>query len=213
MTSTIVEKLSSHKQNLEAHFKKASKFLVKCQILEPYVEKGTLHGCICPWEIGESADEGAFPIVEDFHDTLEAIWVWSYYTKVSSKQTFKLNIKWAWKCIIENWKRFIKEETTNGSLYDCSFLLFTGTFYEKVFSDNKYEKLILNAGNHLEKYLRKLESTKGREYYDPFWMTFCLGLAAKRLRHEKWFRTAETFVKNNIVFAKSLLKCRKGTTP
>lgn len=28
-------------------------FLVKCQIIEPFVEKGTLHGCVCPWEIGD----------------------------------------------------------------------------------------------------------------------------------------------------------------
>ncbi|MEM3699552.1 MAG: hypothetical protein QXL57_01625 [Candidatus Bathyarchaeia archaeon] len=199
MTDVILEKLYAHKQNLETHFEKASKFLVKCQIIEPYVEKGTLHGCICPWEIGEFADEGAFPILEDFHDTLEAIWVWSYYTEVSRKQTFKPNITWAWEYITENWKRFIKEEKTDGGLYDCSFLLFSGAFYEKVFSDNKYEELIIKAGNHLEKYLEKLESTKGREYHDPFWMTFCLGLVAKQLKQGKWFRTAETFVKNKIV--------------
>jgi hypothetical protein len=202
MTSTLLERLSTHKQNLEAYFEKASKFLVECQILEPYVEKGTLRGCVCPWEIGESADEGAFPILEDFHDTLEAIWVWSYYTKVSRKQTFKSNIEWAWRYVTENWKRFIKEEKTNGSLYDCSFVLFSGIFYEKVFNDNKYEKLIMHAGAHLEKFLRKLKSTKGREYHDPFWMTYCLGLAAKQLKQEKWFRTAKTFVKNKIVFAK-----------
>ncbi|MEM3825704.1 MAG: hypothetical protein QXG27_06140 [Candidatus Bathyarchaeia archaeon] len=202
MTCDILEKLDAHRQKLEVHFEKASKFLVKCQIIEPYVEKGTLHGCICPWEIGESTDEGVFPVVEDFHDTLEAIWVWSYYTKISRKQTFKPHIEWAWEYVTKNWKRFIKEEKTNGSLYDCSFVLFGGTFYQKVFSDNKYEKLVVSAGNHLEKYLGKLESTKGREYYDPFWMTFCLGLAAKQLKQEKWFRTAETFVKNNIVLAK-----------
>jgi hypothetical protein len=198
--SKLLKKLDNHRQNLEVHFKKASGFLVKCQIIEPYVEKGTLHGCVCPWEIGESAEQGAFPIVEDFHDTLEAIWVWSYYTKVSGKQTFKPNVDWAWEYIVSNWKRFIgEEERENKSLYDCSYVLFTGNLYSNVFKDDKYKRLIIQAGNSLETHLSSLKSTEGREYSDPFWMAYCLGLAAKSLERERWFRTVETFVKNTIV--------------
>jgi len=197
--SELLEKLDHHRQDLKAHFRKASKFLVKCQITKPYIERGTLHGCVCPWEIGESAEEGAFPIVEDFHDTLEAIWVWSHYTKVSREQTFKPNIDWAWEYIVKNWKRFIgEEETENKSLYDCSYVLFSGTFYQKVFNDTKYEKLIIHAGNRLEKYLNALKSTEGREYYDPFWLVYCLSLAAKSLKRRELFNTAENFVKRTI---------------
>lgn len=197
--SELLEKLDRHRQNLEVHFRKASKFMVKCQIIEPYVERGTLHGCICPWEIGESTDEGAFPILEDFHDTLEAVWIWSYYTKVSRKQTFKPNIDWAWEYAVKNWKRFIGEEKAwDKSLYDCSSALLSGTFYKQAFNDSKYEKLILQAGNRLEKYLNSLKSTDAREYYDPFWMTYCLSLAARSLKQKKWLKTAETFVKNTV---------------
>jgi hypothetical protein len=197
--SALLKRLGQHRRNLPIHFEKASSFLVKCQIIEPYVEKGMLHGCVCPWEIGESAEEGAFPILEDFHDTLEAIWVWSYYTKASHKQTFKPNIDWAWEYIVKNWNRFIgKDETANKSLYDCSYVLFSGTLYEKVFNDYKYEKLVTEAGNRLEKYLIKLKSTEAREYYDPFWMTYCLSLAAKSLKKEKWLKTAEKFAKETI---------------
>ena len=196
----LLQKVSDHKQNMKVHFGKASRFLVKCQIVEPYVKEGTLHGCICPWEIGESAEEGAFPILEDFHDTLEAIWVWSYHTKISHKQTFKPNIDWAWEYIVKNWKRFMgKEEKQNKSLYECSYVLFSGTFYKKVFNYNKYEKLILQAGNRLENHINKLKSTEGREYSDPFWRTYCLSLAAKSLKKREWLETAETFVKRTIV--------------
>jgi len=199
-SSSLLKRLNVHRRYLPIHFEKASQFLVKCQIVEPYVEKGTLHGCICPWEIGESAEEGAFPIVEDFHDTLEAIWVWSYFTKVSHKQNFKPNIDWAWKYIVKNWGRFIgKEKNEDKCLYDCSYVLLSRIFYEKVFNDNKYEKLVTQAGNRLEKYLNTLKSTEGREYYDPFWMSYCLGLAAKSLKQKKWLRNAETFVKKTIV--------------
>jgi len=198
--SDILEKLGNHKQDLEAHFRKASKFLVKCQIIEPYVEKGALYGCVCPWEIGESAEEGAFPILEDFHDTLEAIWVWSYYTQISRKQTFKPNINWAWEYIIKNWKRFVGEEKAeNKSLYDCSHVLLSGTLYEKVFMDDKYAELIIKAGNRLEKYLSKLKSTKGKGIYDPFWMAYCLSLATKLLKQRGWLRTAKTFAEKTIV--------------
>lgn len=198
--SSSLERLNQHRKGLQTHFRKASDFLVKCQIIEPYVEKGTLHGCVCPWEIGESAEQGAFPILEDFHDTLEAIWVWSYHTKVSGKQTFKPNVDWAWEYIVNNWKRFIGEgEKESKSLYDCSYVLFTGDLYSKVFKDDRYKRLITQAGNRLETHLISLKSTEGREYFDPFWMAYCLGLAAKSLERERWFRTVETFVKNTIV--------------
>ncbi|NWG10938.1 hypothetical protein HXY33_04205 [Candidatus Bathyarchaeota archaeon] len=194
------EKLIRHRQNLKTHFRQASEFLVKCQIIKPYVEKGTLHGSVCPWEIGNSADEGAFPILEDFHDTLEAIWVWSYYTNAFREQSFQRNIEWAWEYIVNNWKRFIgKNESENKSLYDYSHILFSGTFYTKAFNDNRYEQLILQAGNRLENHLKKLKSTEGREYCDPFWMAHCLGLAAKTLKRQRWLKTAKTFVERSIV--------------
>jgi hypothetical protein len=197
---SLQKQFNQHRQNLPIHFEKASQFLLKCQIIEPYVEKGTLHGCVCPWEIGESAEEGAFPILEDFHDTLEAIWVWSYCTQVSHKQTFKSNIDWAWEYIVRSWNRFIgKEEAAGKSLYDCSHILHSGILYKKVFNDTRYEKLLIRAGNRLENYLRKLKSTKAREYYDPFWMAYCLSLAARALKRGKWLRTIETFVKEAIV--------------
>ena len=198
--SSLLEQFDLHRQNLPIHFEKASQFLMKCQIVGPYVEKGTLHGCVCPWEIGESAEEGAFPILEDFHDTLEAIWVWSYCTQVSCKQTFKPNIDWAWEYIIKNWNRFIgEEEAGSKSLYDCSHMLHSGILYEKVFNDGRYEGFLIMAGNRLESYLSELNSTKAREYYDPFWMVYCLSLAAEALRCGKWLRTVEAFVKEMIV--------------
>lgn len=200
--STLLKRLDEHRKGLKIHFQRASEFLVRCQIIEPYIEKGTLHGCVCPWEIGDSAEEGAFPILEDFHDTLEAIWVWCFHSKVSGDRTFKPNIDWAWEYIVGNWKRFVGGEETRGkSLYDCSYVLFSGAFYATVFEDERYAKKILQAGNRLEKCLDKLTSTKGREYYDPFWMAHCLGLAAKTLGQEKWLETTKAFVKRNVINA------------
>ena len=182
----LLWELRKQGRGLKNHFKKASKFLIKCQIAAPYVTKGTLLGCVCPWEIGESADEGAFPIVEDFHDTLEAVWVWSLYTKVSGNMSFRSNIDRALEYVTSNWNRFIgNEERTGKSLYDCSYVLFSGTLFASVFDEKKYRVQFLLAGNRLAEYLSTLESTDGREYSDPFWMAHCLGLAATKLRQKR----------------------------
>lgn len=202
--SSLVEKLRNHERGLKGHLKNASNFLVKCQIIEPYVERGVLHGCVCPWEIGESADEGAFPILEDYHDTLEAIWVWSLYSKASGDLSFEPNIGWAWKYIVSNWKRFIGEKRGKGkSLYDCSYVLFSGTMHGTVLDVSGHKGLLLQAGNRLTEYLATLESTEGREYYDPFWMVNCLGLAARKLMQERWRKVAETFVEKTVVDVKT----------
>jgi hypothetical protein len=198
----LLEELRKQGRGLENHLKKASKFLINCQIAAPYVTKGTLLGCVCPWEIGESADEGAFPIVEDFHDTLEAVWVWSLYTKVSGNMSFRSNVDRAWEYVIDNWGRFIgNEERTGKSLYDCSYVLFSGTLFASVFDEKKYWVQFLLAGNRLAEYLSTVESTDGREYSDPFWMAHCLGLAATKLRQKRWGTIAQTFVKHKAMDA------------
>jgi hypothetical protein len=195
----LLEQLEKHRRGLKGHLQKASEFLIKCQIVAPYVERGTLHGCVCPWEIMESADEGAFPILEDFHDTLEAIWVWSLYTKVSGDMSFRPSVDWAWKYIIKNWNRFIgKENMKDKGLYDCSYVLFSGTLLASVF-DGKCQSQFLPAGNRLAEHLSRLNSTDGREYYDPYWMAYSLELAARKLKQTQWRLAAEAFVKNTMI--------------
>jgi hypothetical protein len=197
----LLHKLERHKKNLSEHFRKASEFLVKCQIIEPYVDKGKLYGCVCPWEIGESADEGAFPILEDFHDTLEAIWVWSYCTEISDEHAFKPNIDWAWEYIIKNWNRFIgtNQETAPKSLYGCSYVLHSGTLHKEAFNNESHSRRVLQAGNRLQQHLVNLKTTEDREYRDPFWMAHCLASAARRTDNKVWLKTARRFVEKTIV--------------
>ena len=180
------------------YFKNASDFLVKCQIIEPYVQKGILRGSVCPWEIGV-ADAYGFTILEDFHDTLEAMWVWSYYTKVSRKDTYKSNIEMGWNYVTTNFERFIPPRKENEALYDCSQVILCGSFYEKIFADNSYQKWIETAGNRLARYLLKTRSSRGREYSDPWWMASCLASAAQSLGHDEWLETATTFVRRSII--------------
>lgn len=191
-------RLKRHEEGLEKHFKNASDFLVKCQIIEPYIEKGTLRGCVCPWEIGTFDREG-FTILEDFHDTLEAIWVWSYYTKLSGKDTYKSNIEKGWEYIIANWERFIPSAQKDEGLYDCSHVILSGALYEKVFADKCYHKLLDFAGDRLASRLLKIRSVRGKGYSDPWWMTACLAYVAQSLKHHKWLEVSTGFVKRNLI--------------
>lgn len=197
----LEKRLKLHRENAEKVFAEASNFLVRCQIIEPYVEKGALYGCLCPWEIVQSAEENALPILEDFHDTLEAIWVWTCHVKLSKRHTYKPNIEWAWNYVAKNWKRFISQKPPQGSkcLYDCAHLLNAGTFYEKVFRDKKMRRFMETAGNHIATHLSRFPSPKPREYSDPFWMTTCLAYAAKHVEKPKWLETAKKYLKRRVL--------------
>lgn len=190
--------LKRHVKDLESHFKNASDFLVKCQIIEPYVQKGILRGSVCPWEIGVS-DTYGFTILEDFHDTLEAIWVWSYYTKVSGDVSYKPNIEMGWKYVAANFERFIPPHKRDEGLYDCSQVILSGSLYEKVFADKSYHKWLETAGNRLARYLSKIRSIRGREYSDPWWMTTCLASAARSLGRREWLEVATNLVRWGII--------------
>lgn len=191
-------RLKRHEDALEKHFKNASDFLVKCQIVEPYVEKGVLRGCVCPWEIGTFDREG-FTILEDFHDTLEAIWVWSYYSKLSERDSYKFNIEAAWRYITANRERFIPSAKKTEGLYDCFHVILSGALYEKVFADKSYHNLLDFAGDRLASHLLKIRSVKGKGYLDPWWMTACLAHVAQSLKYHKWLDVSTGFVKRNII--------------
>jgi hypothetical protein len=197
----LQERLRFHKKHFKTVLTEASRFLLKCQIAKPYVEQGSLYGCVCPWEIVESVEGNAFPILEDFHDTLEAIWVWTFHTKVLGKNDFKPNVDAAWSYVTKNWKRFISKNSTSigKGLYDCSHLLNTGILYENIFDDKQFRWLMEIAGKNLEVHLSNFPSTKAREYSDPFWMVTCLAHAAKHLEKQKWLETARKYVKKHVV--------------
>ena len=182
--SELRAQLKQHRRNLLKHLQHASEFLVRCQVLEPYVEKGSLRGTVCPWEIA-TADPLGFTIFEDFHDTLQAIWVWSYYTYKSHRSTFLLHIKSAWDYILKNFHRFIPPSNQNQGLYDSAHLLNTALIYKQTFADNFLHTWVEEAGNRLAIHLDTLRRARGRSYSDPWWMTYCLASAAQEFGFSK----------------------------
>jgi hypothetical protein len=200
---TTSARLKTHVSNFEKHLKNASDFLVKCQIAEPYVQKGILQGSLCPWEIGV-ADTSGLTILEDFHDTLEALWVWCYYTRVSNKQTYTPNIEMGWNYIVNNFERHIPPTDENKGLYDCSLVILSGSLYEDTFSNRTHHRWIEDAGNRLAHYL---DSISSRTCYSDFWvescfvwwMAVCLGSAAQLTSNQEWLRIARIFVRHTVI--------------
>jgi hypothetical protein len=197
-------RLKKHEKDLERHFENASDFLVKCQIVEPYVQKGILQGSVCPWEIGVVDIQG-LTILEDFHDTLEAMWVWCYYTMISKKHTYEPNIEMGWNYIVTNFERHIPSAKENEGLYNCSHVILCGCLYEEIFSDNSYHKWIEDAGNRLAHYFLNLGASR-KDYSDfwtescfAWWVASCLGYAGQFLGNKRWLETARTFVSRTII--------------
>ena len=200
----IRTRLKRHEKGLKKHFKKASYFLVKCQISDPYVNSGTLRGSVCPWEIG-AADTWGLTILEDFHDTLEAIWVWCYYTGITRKYTYEPNIDMAWKYITTNFERFIPPDKEDEGLYDCSNVILCGSLYEKIFADKSYHEWIETAGNRLARYFLKIGASP-KDYSDwmvescwAWWLASCLGHVAQFLGNNEWLEAAKVFVKRTVI--------------
>ena len=154
-------------------FAKASRFLVKCQIVEPYVESGLLYGAVCPWEMASG-----WPVLEDFHDTLEAIWVWACYAKLSGDRSFDGRLSSAVRYAASNAPRFLVPE--NRSLYyDCSHVLLATIALERARGDERLRQAASKSARLLAKYLASLREMRGREYGDPWWMAACLSWYAR----------------------------------
>ncbi len=194
----LLQRLKFHRKGLIRYLKYASQFLTKCQVLEPYVDSGLLRGTVCPWEIVETGRVKK-AIMEDFHDTLEAIWVWSYYTYESNEPTFVSHIEMAWDYVLQNFDRFIPPNQDQVGLYDCAHLLNTNLIYQRAFADDEFIEWVDIAGNRLARYLKSLSPVKGREYSDPWWMTTCLANAAQGLGNSQWLEVAIEFVHKTII--------------
>lgn len=173
-------------------FKKASKFLVKCQVSDPYVVEGLLKGVVSPWEIS-----GDRPILEDFHDTLEASWIWTFYTMISDDKSFLSNISLAWLYVTSNWDRFINQD----AIYDCTHVMFAGSLYEKAFKVIKYRELMDHCASIVANHIESRDNADGREYSDPWWATAILAWYGKHVANPRFLGIAKRFINRFLVEA------------
>lgn len=169
-------------------FARASRFLVRCQIVEPYVREGLLYGAVCPWEIAHG-----WPLLEDFHDTLEAVWVWACYTKLSGDYSFIEQLEKAVEYVASNTHRFLV--SGNRSLYyDCSHMLLAAIALERARGCGRLMRAASKCADLLTEYLSSLRSMDKREYGDPWWMIASLSWYARHNENHKLLSFAKDLV-------------------
>ena len=170
-TDTLETRLNHHLSRKQAILTGASGFLARCQWMEEDEFKGT----VCPWELNRGLD-----FQEDFHDTLEALWVWNRYRKASQNSNFDRNMELALKYIRKNAERivFSKEAYPVTRCYDAAFLLLLDMELEGL------EKEMTKAGELLKEAIRRLERFDQREYRNPLWHCSILYEYGKKIGDE-----------------------------
>ena len=164
----VEDLLSRYERSLVEHVQKAAMFLTKCQLIEPWVSEGRLYGCVSPWELGKWL--GAY---EDFHDTLEAIWVWAVYRYLTGDSAFDHNMRAAVTYVTKNYDRFLNTSSP-AFMYDASHVLHTSYVLEALLGDASLQDIAKQIVDSLLKYVLNLSSLQGRAYDDPWWAIACL---------------------------------------
>jgi len=117
-------------------------------------------GTVCPWELNKGLD-----FQEDFHDTLEALWVWNRYRKTFDAPDFDENITLARDYIERTSERvvFSRDAHPITRCYDAAFLLLLGMELPGL------EEHMTKAADILKNAVKGLERFDQREYRNPFW--------------------------------------------
>lgn len=186
----LVPRLVPPRSELIRKFGLASEFLTRCQLVDKGY--GLLSGTVSPWELGHPN----FPPREDFHDTLQAIWVWTYHFLLTGGSRFEDNIQKAWSYVDRNCKRFMPGNS-QWELYDCSYYLMGQQISENVAPDAARRVLAQKCARRLAVHLKKLKAFDAREYLDPFWMAYALGRYGSHLDN-KFGKYATDFVERAL---------------
>ena len=160
--------LSYYENTLIEHLRKAAQFLTKCQLDEPWINDGRLYGCVSPWELEKWL--GAY---EDFHDTLEAIWVWAIHRYLTGSREYDCNIRAAITYVTRNYDRFLNTVSPT-FMYDASHVLHTSYVLETLLGENSLQDIANQVIDKLLEHILSLSNLQGRAYDDPWWATACL---------------------------------------
>jgi hypothetical protein len=169
--------------------RRVAEFLTDCQILE---SRKPILGTVCPWELNRS-----LPAREDYHDTLQALWVWETYESLAGDHSFSENQKAGWRYVLRNQDRFLSPtnpEALNPD-YDSCYVLLATNCRSRLSSEMKL--LAERASRVLAESIKSDPDPGLREYFNPWWHVSnladygkkmkdrrCLGLA--RAYAEKW---------------------------
>ena len=141
--------------------KRVAEFLTDCQILE---SREPILGTVCPWELNRS-----LPAREDYHDTLQALWVWEKYESLTGDHSFSENQEAGWRYVLRNQDRFLSPtspEALNPS-YDSSYVLLATNCGTRLPSERRL--LAERASGVLAESIKSNPDPRLREYFNPWW--------------------------------------------
>ncbi len=133
----------------------AARFLRLCQI-----NTGEIAGTECPWELNAGMEAR-----EDYHDTLEALYVWSLPENIKDNAEFISN---ALRYLRYRFNAF-KESREPVKSYDAAYIVFSLGEYKKNSHDSSVNDMIEYAEKYLENYFIGTPDRNLRDYSNPYW--------------------------------------------
>ncbi len=141
--------------------KESGKFLRKCQVLE-----GEIAGTECPWELNMG-----MPPREDFHDTMQAIYVWSLNANFNDNRDY---IQRAVE-YLKSRKGFLMDEGEPLKSYDATCMILGVHMYLKQAEDRELASLEEYGIEYLSDYFTRGPVHNARDYSNPYLKAAILG--------------------------------------
>lgn len=149
--------------------RESGRFLRLCQVPE-----GEIAGTECPWELNMG-----MPPREDFHDTMQAIYVWSL------SANFDENREYIERALsyLKSRRKFLMEEKEPMKSYDATCMLLGLHMYLKQEKDREIAGLERYAVEHLTNYFTNGDGPvhKARDYSNPYLRAGILGYVLRDL--------------------------------
>ena len=162
-----------------------AEFLTDCQILE---NREPIFGTVCPWELNRS-----LPAREDYHDTLQALWVWETYESLTDDHSFRKNQEAGWRYVLRNQDRFLSPTSPEAlnPAYDSSYVLLATNCRNRLSSEKKM--LVERASRVLAESIRSDPDPRLREYFNPWWHVSNLADYGKKRNDRRCLKLAQTY--------------------
>lgn len=159
-------------------------------------------GAVAPWELGRS-----LPFQEDFHDTLQAVWVWARYRALSNDPAFDPNVMAALAYIRTAFEDHIGQPTAAHvltRLYDSAFLLLAEVQYRRSYGEDAWplaeQSLIARKVLREQARIIQREDFLARHYLDPFFHMFALLKWARHMGEVQTSALAKDTVARGVSF-------------
>lgn len=143
--------------------RKAAQFLRKCQV----IEEAEIAGTECPWELN-----AGMPPREDFHDTMQAIYIWSVDSNFAdNRQYLDRAIRY-----LKSRRDFLMDEEEPMKSYDAACMILGIHMYLKHVEDAEVSELEDYAIRHLTSYFSgEGPAHNARDYSNPYLKAAMLG--------------------------------------